>query len=51
MSRKESPMRAQKLEIRKDKFKKTMLGSAEKRGVLMSIVVYVLLVTNAFIYL
>ena len=51
MSRKESPMRAQKLEIRKDKFKKTMLGSAEKRGVLMSIVVYVLLVTIAFIYL
>lgn len=37
--------------IRKEKFKKRMLGSAEKRGLLMSIVVYVLLITIAFIYL
>lgn len=38
-------------EARKDKFKKLMLGSAEKRGLLMSIVVYVLLITIAFIFL
>lgn len=37
--------------IRKEKFKKRMLGSAEKRGLLMSVVVYVLLITIAFIYL
>lgn len=36
---------------RKDYFKKKMLGSNEKRGVVMSIVVYVLLITIAFIYL
>ena len=43
--------REQRREIRKDKFKKRMLGSAEKRGLLMSVVVYVLLITIAFIYL
>lgn len=36
---------------RKDYFKKKMLGSNEKRGFVMSIVVYVLLITIAFIYL
>ncbi len=41
----------QRREIRMDRFKKRMLGSAEKRGVLMATVVYVLLVTIAFIYL
>ncbi len=51
MTKKENSMKAQKLEIRKDKFKKLMMGSAEKRGLLMDIVVYVLLITIAFIYL
>ena len=37
--------------IRKEKFRKRMLGSAEKRGLIMSTVVYVLLITIAFIYL
>ena len=36
---------------RKDYFKKVFFGSNEKRGVVMSIVVYVLLITIAFIYL
>jgi len=36
---------------RKDYFKKLMLGSNEKRGFIMGIVVYVLLITIAFIYL
>jgi len=36
---------------RKDYYKKKFLGSNEKRGILMSIVVYVLLITIAFIYL
>ncbi len=36
---------------RREKMKKLMLGSAEKRGFLMSIVVYVLLITIAFIYI
>ncbi len=37
--------------IRRDRFKKRMLGSADKRGLLMSVVIYVLLITIAFIYL
>lgn len=41
----------QKREARKEHFKKVMLGSAEKRGLIMSIVVYTLLITIAFIYL
>lgn len=36
---------------RKDYFKKVFLGSNEKRGVIMGAVVYVLLITIAFIYL
>lgn len=36
---------------RKDYYKKKFLGSNEKRGILMGIVVYVLLITIAFIYL
>ena len=36
---------------RKDYFKKLMLGSNEKRGIIMGVVVYVLLITIAFIYL
>lgn len=36
---------------RKDYYKKVMLGSNEKRGLIMSVVVYVLLITIAFIYL
>ena len=36
---------------RKDYFKKKMLGSNEKRGYVMSTVVYVLLITIAFIFL
>ena len=45
------PAVAVRREIRLDKFKKRMLGSADKRGLLMSVVVYVLLITIAFIYL
>ena len=37
--------------IRRDKFKKRMLGSADRRGLLMSVVIYVLLISIAFIYL
>ena len=36
---------------RKDHFKKMMMGSNEKRGFIMGTVVYVLLITIAFIYL
>ena len=36
---------------RKDYYKKLFMGSNEKRGILMSIVVYVLLITIAFIFL
>lgn len=36
---------------RKDYFKKMFFGSNEKRGIIMGIVVYVLLITIAFIYL
>lgn len=36
---------------RKDYYKKKLLGSNEKRGIIMDIVVYVLLITIAFIYL
>ena len=36
---------------RKDKLKKIFLGSNEKRGIVMGIVVYTLLITIAFIYL
>ena len=36
---------------RKDYYKKKFLGSNEKRGIIMTIVVYVLLITIAFIYL
>ncbi len=36
---------------RKDYFKKMFFGSNEKRGIVMGIVVYVLLITIAFIYL
>ncbi len=36
---------------RKDHYKKVFFGSNEKRGVIMSLVVYVLLITIAFIYL
>ncbi len=42
---------AETREARRDRFRKLMLGSTEKRGVLMSIVVYVLLITIAFIYM
>ena len=38
-------------EARKDHYKKVFLGSNEKRGVIMSFVVYLLLITIAFIYL
>ena len=37
--------------IRKEKFKKRMLGSADRRGLLMTVVVYVLLITIAFIFM
>ncbi len=36
---------------RKDYFKKMFFGSNEKRGIIMGVVVYVLLITIAFIYL
>ena len=36
---------------RKDYFKKLFFGSNEKRGIIMGVVVYVLLITIAFIYL
>ncbi len=36
---------------RKDYYKKMMLGSNDRRGLLMGVVVYVLLITIAFIYL
>lgn len=36
---------------RKDYYKKVLLGSNESRGLLMNVVVYVLLITIAFIYL
>ena len=36
---------------RKDYYKKLLMGSNEKRGVIMSVVVYVLLITIAFIFL
>lgn len=36
---------------RKDYYKKLLMGSNEKRGLVMSIVVYVLLITIAFIFL
>ena len=36
---------------RKDYFKKVMMGSNEKRGFIMGTVVYVLLITIAFIFL
>ena len=44
-------LKERKKTIRRDRFKKRMLGSADRRGLLMSTVVYVLLVTIAFIYL
>ena len=37
--------------IRKEKLKKRMLGSADRRGLLMTVVVYVLLITIAFIFM
>ena len=39
------------LENRKEKFKRVMLGNAEKRGLLGSTVVYVLLIVISFIFL
>ena len=36
---------------RKDYYKKLFMGSNEKRGIIMSVVVYVLLITIAFIFL
>ncbi len=36
---------------RKDYYKKVMMGSNDRRGVIMSVVVYTLLITIAFIYL
>lgn len=36
---------------RKDYYKKVLMGSNDRRGVVMSVVVYVLLITIAFIYL
>lgn len=51
MSIADMELKDRKKTIRKEKFKKRMLGSADKRGLLMSVVIYVLLVTIAFIYL
>ena len=38
-------------EARKDYYKKIMLGSNDRRGLIMTFVVYLLLITIAFIYL
>lgn len=42
---------AQKKAARKEYWKKKFLGSADKRGLIMSFVIYTLLITIAFIYL
>ena len=51
MSPTDKELKERKKTIRRDRFKKLMLGSADRRGLLMSVSVYVLLVAIAFIYL
>ena len=42
---------AAKMKNRREKFKRVMLGSAEKRGLVGSFVVYMLLIVISFIFL
>ena len=51
MKEKDQAAREKARGIRRDRFRKFMLGDADRRGFLMSIVVYVLLISIAFIYL